>query len=96
MCFLQIQGSARVASEDGHHAHQLRRAQWHPYTPVGRILIERNEVPREEMSMDHIRQWMAQNPEGANELRRQNKSYIFFREVELSERTRRSGRRACR
>jgi membrane-bound lytic murein transglycosylase A len=37
------------------------------------------------MSMQKIREWMEQNPEGANELRRQNKSYVFFREVQLSD-----------
>jgi len=37
------------------------------------------------MSMQKIREWMAQNPDGAKELRRQNRSYIFFREVNLSD-----------
>ena len=35
--------------------------------------------------MQKIREWMEQNPDGANELRRQNRSYIFFREVNLSD-----------
>jgi membrane-bound lytic murein transglycosylase A len=35
--------------------------------------------------MHRIREWMEQNPDGANELRRQNKSYVFFREVQLSD-----------
>ena len=56
----------------------------YPYTPVGRILIERNIIPREQMSMQKIREWMEQNPDGANEVRRQNRSYVFFREVNLS------------
>src|SRR5205085_2712614 len=33
----------------------------------------------------NIREWMEQNPDGANELRRQNRSYVFFREVSLSD-----------
>jgi membrane-bound lytic murein transglycosylase A len=37
------------------------------------------------MSMQKIREWMEQNPDGANEVRRQNRSYVFFREVPLSE-----------
>ena len=37
------------------------------------------------MSMQKIREWMEQNPDGANELRRQNRSYVFFREVKLSD-----------
>jgi membrane-bound lytic murein transglycosylase A len=35
--------------------------------------------------MQKIREWMEQNPDGANELRRQNRSYVFFREVQLSD-----------
>src|SRR2546421_3194705 len=58
-----------------------------PYTTLFRSLIERNIIPREEMSMDRIRKWMAENPEGAKELRRQNKSYVFFRTVGLPERS---------
>jgi membrane-bound lytic murein transglycosylase A len=37
------------------------------------------------MSMQKIREWMDQNPDGAKELRRQNRSYVFFREVDLSD-----------
>jgi len=77
---IHIQGSARVRLEDGlilrlnYAAHN-----GYPYTPVGRILIERNIVPRDEMSMERIRQWMRDNPEGTKELRRKNQSFIFFR-----------------
>ena len=86
LLFAQIQGSARIELPDGsmvrinYDAHN-----GYPYTPVGRILIERGIIPREQMSMQKIREWMEQNPDGANELRRQNRSYIFFREVNLSE-----------
>lgn len=86
LLFTQIQGSARVRLEDGstirinYEAHNGYR-----YTPVGRILIDRNIIPREEMSMLRIRQWMEANPDGAKELRRQNRSYVFFREVQLSD-----------
>jgi membrane-bound lytic murein transglycosylase A len=37
------------------------------------------------MSMQRIREWMEQNPDGAKELRRQNRSYVFFREVQLAD-----------
>lgn len=86
LLFSQIQGSARVSLDDGstvrinYDAHN-----GYPYTPVGRILIERNIIPRDQMSMQKIREWMEQNPNEANELRRQNKSYVFFREVQLSD-----------
>jgi membrane-bound lytic murein transglycosylase A len=86
LLFTQIQGSARVRLEDGstvrinYDAHN-----GYPYTPVGRILIDRNIIPKEQMSMQKIREWMDQNPDGAKELRRQNRSYVFFREVNLSD-----------
>lgn len=86
LLFTQIQGSARVRLEDGstvrinYDAHN-----GFSYTPVGRILIDRHIIPRDQMSMQKIREWMEQNPDGANELRRQNRAYVFFREVNLSD-----------
>jgi membrane-bound lytic murein transglycosylase A len=86
LLFMQIQGSARIKLQDGstirlnYDAHNGQA-----YTPVGRILIERNIISREDMSMQRIRDYMASNPEAAKELRRQNKAYVFFREVQLSE-----------
>src|SRR5450755_1814199 len=35
--------------------------------------------------MQRIREWMDQNPDGAKELRRQNRAYVFFRVVQLSD-----------
>jgi membrane-bound lytic murein transglycosylase A len=40
-------------------------------------------VSREEMSMQRIREWMHDNPVGANDVRRQNRSMVFFRIVGL-------------
>ena len=83
---IQIQGSARVRLEDGtilritYDAHN-----GYPYIPVGRILIERNIIPRGEMSLERIREWMRSNPESAEEVRRQNRSFVFFRIAGLSD-----------
>jgi membrane-bound lytic murein transglycosylase A len=83
--FIQIQGSARVRLEDGvmlrinYDAHN-----GYPYVPVGRVLIERNIIPREEMSMSRIREWMQAHPEEAKDVRRQNRSVVFFRIVGLT------------
>ena len=84
--FMQIQGSARVRLEDGavvrvnYDAHNGQ-----PQTSIGRLLIDRNLISRDVMSMDRIREWMAANPEEARELRRLNKSFVFFRITGLSE-----------
>jgi membrane-bound lytic murein transglycosylase A len=82
---IQIQGSARVILEDGtplrvnYDSHN-----GYPYTAVGRALIERNLVPREEMSMQRIRDWMAANPDEAPKVRATNRSYVFFHVTGLS------------
>ena len=84
--FIHIQGSARIRLEDGatlrlnYAAHN-----GHPYTAVGAHLVDRGLVPKAEMSMDRIRQWMIANPEEGKALRRQNKSFIFFRVAELTD-----------
>ncbi|WP_164718509.1 MltA domain-containing protein [Bradyrhizobium sp. LVM 105] len=86
LLFAQIQGSARIKFDDGSTVRLNYDAyNGYPYTAVGRILIERGIIPKEEMSMQKIREWMAQNPDGAKELRRANRAYIFFREVNLSD-----------
>ncbi|QDF42524.2 MltA domain-containing protein [Bradyrhizobium symbiodeficiens] len=86
LLFAQIQGSARIKFDDGGTVRLNYDAyNGYPYTAVGRVLIERGIIPKEEMSMQKIREWMAQNPDGAKDLRRQNRSYIFFREVNLSD-----------
>jgi membrane-bound lytic murein transglycosylase A len=41
-------------------------------------------IPREEMSMDRIRKWMEENPDVAKDVRRKNRSYVFFRDTGLS------------
>lgn len=84
--FAQIQGSTRVKLDSG----QLLRLNYiasngMPYTPVGKFLIDRGIVSKEEMSMDKIREFMESNPEEGRALRRKNRSFVFFRETPLSE-----------
>jgi membrane-bound lytic murein transglycosylase A len=83
--FAQIQGSARIRLEDGTilRVNYDSHNGW-PYTPVGRVLADRKIIPRDEMSMQRIRDWMEANPAPAKEVRRQNKSYVFFRITDLS------------
>ena len=83
--FAQIQGSARIRLEDG----TILRVNYDshnglPYTPVGRTLIDRNLIPKDEMSMQRIREWMEANPDAAKDVRAQNKSYVFFRITNLA------------
>ncbi len=83
--FAQIQGSARIRLEDGTilRVNYDSHNGW-PYTPVGRILIDDKLMTKDQVSMQSIRTWMEANPDLANEVRRQNKSYVFFRITGLS------------
>jgi membrane-bound lytic murein transglycosylase A len=83
--FAQIQGSTRVKLDDG----KLLRLNYvasngMPYTPVGRYLIDRGIISKEEMSMDKIREFMETNLEEGKELRRKNRSFVFFQETSLN------------
>lgn len=79
--FLQVQGSGRLRLDDG----TMMRVGFagrngHPYASVGRILVERGEVPAEDISPEAIRDWIAAHPDTGHELLWQNPSFVFFRE----------------
>jgi membrane-bound lytic murein transglycosylase A len=81
--FLHIQGSGRVRLADGGEMRVgYAGANGHPYTAIGRVLIERGEIEREDVSMQSIRGWLASHPDDARALMSENASYIFFREIE--------------
>ncbi|NDP42719.1 MAG: murein transglycosylase A, partial [Aromatoleum sp.] len=80
--FLQIQGSGRVQLADG----GVMRVGYddqngHPYRSIGRILVERGELPLERASMQGIADWGRRNPEKLAALLDENPSYVFFRDV---------------
>jgi membrane-bound lytic murein transglycosylase A len=81
--FIHIQGSARIRLTNGKLLRLNYAAQnGHPYLAVGRVLIERGIVPQDEMTMDKIRTFIAEDPDQGRELMRMNRSYVFFREME--------------
>ena len=77
---IQIEGSGRVMLEDGtplrinYDSHN-----GYSFTSLSRALIERNLIPREEISIARIREWMAAHPDEAAKVRAANRSYVFFR-----------------
>jgi membrane-bound lytic murein transglycosylase A len=83
---IQVQGSARVRLEDGAMLHiNYDGHNGYPFVPIGRILIKRNIIPRDEMSLERIHAWIRTNPQDAEEVLRQNRSFVFFRVVGLSD-----------
>jgi membrane-bound lytic murein transglycosylase A len=77
--FLHIQGSGRVRLTDGRivgvgYADQ----NGHPYRAIGRELIQRGELEREEVNLFSIRDWLRGHPGAAEEVMNSNPSYVFF------------------
>jgi len=83
VAFLQIQGSGRLDLGDG-RATRVGYAErnGYPYRSIGRYLVERGLITREEMSMQAIRRVLAERPEIVEEVLNYNPSYVFFRDLE--------------
>lgn len=80
--FLQIQGSGRLALPDGSvmrigYAGQNGR----DYTGIGRVMRERGLLADGKTNMQGIVEWLRANPEEGMKIMRENRSYIFFREL---------------
>ena len=81
--FLHIQGSGRIVLDDGGEMRVgFAGRNGHPYVAIGRELIERGAIPREQMSMQAIRAWLARHPDQAPALLASNPSFIFFRVID--------------
>jgi membrane-bound lytic murein transglycosylase A len=84
--FLDIQGSGRVTLDDGKVIRVSYDAQnGRALTMIGRVLADRGAIERKKVSMQTIRAWLAANPGSATEVMNTNASYVFFREVEVSD-----------
>lgn len=78
--FLHIQGSGRVDLTDGSVLRLGYAGQnGHPYYAIGRELIARGHLDKDEVSLQTIRAWLASHPDQAEEVMFTNASYVFFR-----------------
>lgn len=80
--FLQIQGSGRITLDNGAVLRVGYAEQnGHPFRSIGRLLVERGELPLERASMQGIQAWARANPAKLTDLLNHNASYVFFREL---------------
>jgi membrane-bound lytic murein transglycosylase A len=83
VAFLHIQGSGRLRLRDGRELLvNYQASNGRPYRSIGRYMIEKGFVAREEMSMQGIRKYLTGHPEVLEEVLNSNPSYVFFRQVE--------------
>lgn len=83
--FLHVQGSGRLHFDDGrtiragYAANNGKR-----YRSIGRVLIDRGELTRDQSAKRNIEQWMdAAGPEKSRALMNENPRYIFFSEQDV-------------
>ena len=80
--FLQVQGSGLVQFESGDNMHVGYADQnGQTYNSIGRVLIERGELSKDQAGMQGIKDWARNNPQKLRDLLNANPSYVFFREL---------------
>lgn len=81
--FLQVQGSGVITFADGTTQRIGYDGQnGHPYTAIGKELIARGALTKDNVSMQSIREWLGANPSEATEIMQTNKSYVFFKKID--------------
>src|SRR5262249_10212932 len=82
---MQLEGSGRVILEDGTPLRvSFDSHNGYRFSSIERVLIDRHLIPRNEISKQRIRDWMAAHPDEAAKVRATNRSYVFFRVTGLS------------
>ncbi|WP_337267749.1 murein transglycosylase A [Oryzifoliimicrobium ureilyticus] len=81
--FAHVQGACRLVYPDG----RVKRITYaakagHPFSAIGKRLIELGEIETKAISMQSIRQWLNEHPDRVDEILWHNRSYIFFRETD--------------
>lgn len=84
--FAHVQGAARLVHPHG----SVRRVTYaaksgHPFSAIGRLLIERGEIDAATVSMASIRDWLARHPDEVDAVLWHNRSFIFFREAAVDD-----------
>jgi len=80
---LHVQGSGAIRLPDG----RMFRVTYdgkngHPYTSVGRVMIDQGLFAAEELTLQTMTDWLKSHPEQARMLLWNNKSFVFFRPLD--------------
>lgn len=80
--FIHVQGSATIRLADRRMRVAYAAKAGHPYTSIGKRLIEQGLATPETMTLDSLRRWLKDHPDDGARLMRLNRSYVFFRELD--------------
>lgn len=82
--FLHIQGSGRIRLPDGTFMRlAFAGRNGHPYSSIGKKLLTSGVLKKQQLSMQSVQKWLRANPVKARDILHSNRSYIFFREINL-------------
>lgn len=77
--FLHIQGSGRIQFVDGtSRAVGYSATNGHPYTSIGKVLVDRGNLTRAEVNAPAIRRYLADHPQEVEEILHHNDRFVFF------------------
>lgn len=77
---VHIQGSGMVRLADGTlRGLSFAQRNGHPYTSIGKYLVDTGRMRLEDVNMDSMRRYLAERPDERDAILHQNASYIFFR-----------------
>ena len=80
--FVHVQGSARLRLRDGSTMRiGFAAKSGHRYTSIGRLAVERGLLSRARADKDGLEAWLKANRAAGVALMRENRSFIFFREL---------------
>ena len=84
--FMHIQGSGRIRLTDGSTVRvHYDGKNGHPYTSIGRYLIDNNILAADKITMQALGRWLRADPYRGRHVMQQNESFVFFRELEGDE-----------
>lgn len=80
--FAHVQGAARLVYPDGSVTRITYAAKTgHPFSAIGKLLIDRGEIDAATVSMASIRDWLARHADQVDAVLWHNRSFIFFKEA---------------
>jgi membrane-bound lytic murein transglycosylase A len=86
--FIQVQGAARLRLDDGTSIRVTYAGKTgHPYTAIGRVLLDMGAIEKGAITMQAIRAWLAAHPAETPAVLQKNRSFVFFRETEVGDET---------
>ncbi len=81
--FLHVQGSGRVQLDNGSTLRVgYAGSNGLPYVSIGRQMVKKGVLTKEEASMQSIKQWLYDHPADMWQAMWENTSYVFFRQIQ--------------